>query len=281
MSAIKVYKLVPQKQFDQLLQKHNKNIFEGDNQPVQPQQKQLEESQRSVKSIQNENEMDYNDLSRQNNNLTELYSVPGTEMIKQGEGTTPLWIYDEQHTLPQYSKANKMVNSFSKYKNILKADMPENLKLTLKQYYNDKYNRSRESNNDLNTFDSDEENIQTTPQQAMNNYVDMQIGNSKKKLAAKVGEIMLNYPNHIRWDQTGRLTHPKFINTNVINLHILMSILIYVVREKEEQLQEVYNIIKPFYKKLLPFIKNKKVKQKIDLWEANKHKSNRNYIVMR
>ena len=265
MSTFKVYKLVPDKIYRDLVRDGNSKIPSHHHQKI--------EKERSVKSIQENNEMEFNKISNENeSNTANLYEAPSH--LQSGDGVIPpLWVFNDRNTLPQFSAPNKLVDSFSKYKKILDMDLPEKLKIQLAQYYNDKYNQARFKGNKLNNDDGDSDDDDgddvddvsyLNPEtRALDQAISKIRKNSKPKaiLAGRIGKIMLKSPKHIKWEGSGEISHPKYINN--LNLLKLLSCLVYARKGSVQELQDIFNLIRPFYKKIKDHIINKSVLAKI------------------
>ena len=225
MTTFKVYKLVPDKVYRDLVHDGNEKISSHNH--------QKNEKERSIRSIQENNEMDLKKISNENeSNTANLYEAPSH--LQSGDGLNhPLWVFNEQNTLPQYSTPKKLVDSFSKYKKILDMDLPEKLKIQLAQYYKDKYNHARFNDNDFNNennivdeYDDDDDDndiirdktFLNPRTRALEEAISKIRKNSKPKgvLAARIGKIMIKSPKLIKWEGTGDISHPK--------LHILHGI---------------------------------------------------------
>ena len=267
MSTFKVYKLVPDKVYRDLVHDGNSKI------PLNHHQKN--EKERSVKSIQENNEMEFNKISNENeSNTANLYEAPSH--LQSGDGLKPpLWVFNDRNTLPQFSVGNKLVDSFSKYKKILDMDLPEKLKIQLAQYYKEKYNHARFKGNEFNNDDGDSDDdgdddddddvgYLNPETRALEQVISKIRKNSKPKaiLAARIGKIMLKSPKHIKWEGSGEISFPKYINN--LNLLKLLSCLVYARKGSVQELQDIFNLIRPFYKKIKDHIINKSLLAKIN-----------------
>ena len=269
MTTFKVYKLVPDKVYRDLVHDGNEKIFSHHHH-------QNDEEDRSIKSIQENNEMEFKKISNENEtNTANLYEAPSSH-LQSGDGLIPpLWVFNDRNTLPQYSTPNKLVDTFSKYKKILDMDLPEKLKIQLAQYYKDKYNHARFNENEFNNgINSDDENdddddnddakIYLNPQKrALEEAISKIRKNSKPKgiLAARIGKIMIESPKFIKWEGTGDISHPKYANN--LNLFNLLSCLVYAKKGSTQELRDIFNLIRPFYKKIKDHIINKSIILKI------------------
>ena len=72
--------------------------------------------------------------------------------------SAPLWIYDDQTTLPKHSQGKKVDESFESYKNLLNNNtIPEHTKIQLLQFLKDKYDDARRPYGPLANIDEDDE----------------------------------------------------------------------------------------------------------------------------
>ena len=137
--SINSYKLVPVKMFEDL----TKNCQV----PV--------ENNRSIKSIIEESES-----INENSDKYPTVSLPPQMQLGEGRklGSAPLWIYEDQTTLPIYSQGKKVDDSFESYKNILNNNtIPEHTKIQLLQFLKDKYDDARRPYGPLANIDEDDE----------------------------------------------------------------------------------------------------------------------------
>ena len=141
--SINSYKLVPVKMFEDLIK--------GAQAPVP--------KSRSVSSIREESENNIPDVPS-----TQKYSTPNPPQMSMGGNKNvsapplPLWVYEDQGELPNYSQGKKVTDSFEEYTNMLDNNtIPEHIKIQLLQYLKDKYDKARmpcEPSADLDDIDT-------------------------------------------------------------------------------------------------------------------------------
>ena len=94
------------------------------------------DANRSIKSIIEDSE---------NKDTEPKYSTSVKPQTSTGGAqATPLWVYEDQDTLPNHSQAKKVTDSFESYKNVLDNNsIPGHIKVQLLQYLKDKYDKTR------------------------------------------------------------------------------------------------------------------------------------------
>ena len=265
MSGYKPYKLIPEKHYQDLVtEKKAKTLSSEENQGNH------ENNERSIKSIQENNEMEFNSISKENGvNISNLYGAPSPH-LKTGTGIKdPLWIYNNDNTLPQFSNPKKLMDSFTNYNKILDLDLPEKLKIKIAQYYRDKYDQTRNKSLELNEeYDDDSDygdndDVIIGPKAALDDAIKRIGQKSKQKmdLARKIGSILMKSAKFIKWDGSGEIIFPKYINE--INLFNFLTFIVYARKGSENDIQNVFNIIRPFFKKIEDYIQNRLLLAKI------------------
>ena len=277
MSGYKPYKLIPEKHYQDLInEKKCTNLAPHENQVNH------ENNERSIKSIQDNNEMEFNSLSKENGvNISNLYGAPSPH-LKTGRGLKdPLWVYDNDNTLPQFSNPKKLLDSFSNYNKILDLDLPEKLKVKIAQFYRDKYDNKRNKSIDRNDEDDDDDDddenyddndVIIAPKAALDVAL-KRIGQKSKvkmDLANKIASVLLKSSKYIKWDGSGQIIFPKYINE--INLFNLLSIIVYARKGSENDIQNIFNIIRPFFRKIEDYIQNRSLLDKIRGFRNKKNK---------
>ena len=246
MSGYKPYKLIPEKHYQDLInEKKCTNLAPHENQVNH------ENNERSIKSIQDNNEMEFNSLSKENGvNISNLYEAPSPH-LKTGRGIKdPLWVYDNDNTLPQFSNPKKLLDSFSNYNKILDLDLPEKLKVKIAQFYRDKYDNKRNKSIDKNDEDDDDDDDENyddndviiAPKAALDVAL-KRIGQKSKvkmDLANKIASVLLKSSKYIKWDGSGQIIFPKYINE--INLFNLLSI-IYMPEKDQKMIFKIFLIL--------------------------------------
>ena len=256
--SINSYKLVPVKMFE--------DILKNTHTPV--------EANRSIKSIIEDSEINTNNNNNiQNKDIEPKYSTPiNPQMSTGGAQTTPLWVYEDQNTLPSYSQAKKVADSFESYKNVLDNDsIPDRIKVQLLQYLKDKYNKTRTaiepSEDDDGVSDSVDPNYDG--HNILLQSIMTAMGPEKRNKAKSIISFFLSNNNVIKWNSEGEFTLPKYADTSIINLASLMRILLYSNVGTEREIEEVIHIIRPFYKSIKDFIVNKKILNRLNIFQEN------------
>merc|ERR1712055_546036 len=194
------------------------------------------------------------------------------QMSTGGAQTTPLWVYEDQNTLPSYSQAKKVADSFESYKNVLDNDsIPDRIKVQLLQYLKDKYNKTRTaiepSEDDDGVSDSVDPNYDGHSRLLQSTINAM--GPEKRNKAKSIISFFLSNNNVIKWNSEGEFTLPKYVDTSIINLGSLMRILLYANLGTEREVEEVIHIIRPFYKSIKDFIVNKRILNRLNIFQEN------------
>ena len=100
---------------------------------------------RSVSSIREASENNIQDVTS-----TQKYSTPTPPKMSMGGNKNvsstphPLWVYEDQTELPNYSQGKKVTDSFEEYTNMSDNNtIPEHIKIQLLQYLKDKYYKAK------------------------------------------------------------------------------------------------------------------------------------------
>ena len=116
-----------------------------------------EGNKRSINSI----------IEESQNNASNEYSGQkfstsnGPQMSSGGnkERANPLWVYEDQSTLPAFSQGKKVTDSFDSYRNILENNtIPEHIKIQLLHFLKDKYDKVRLSQDFFDESEDDDRN---------------------------------------------------------------------------------------------------------------------------
>ena len=249
--SINSYKLVPVKMFEDIMKGHT-----------------AVEANRSIKSIIEDSE---------NKDTEPKYSTSVKPQTSTGGAqATPLWVYEDQNTLPNYSQAKKVTDTFESYKNVLDNNsIPDHIKVQLLQYLKDKYNKTRGAFDPSEDDDDDEDNtgVNADPNYDGHNRLLRSImdamGPEKKNKAKSIISFFLSNNNVIRWNSEGEFTLPKYVNTSIINLGSLMRILLYANLGTEREVEEVIHVVRPFYKSIKDFIVNKRILRRLNIFQDN------------
>ena len=246
-------------------------------------------SGRSINSIQEQNASDITTLPRPPPPPTESVDLK-TGFGGHGSDNNLMWIHNDAHKLPQFSVQSKIADSYRAYNDILKSKVPDDLKIKLMQFYGDRYNNTRKApyggifaGHDSDDSESGDTITTVAPTQQRRQQGDALTAVSEviKKTSSKAMKVSVkNLANELikhdiffQWDVNGNITFPKSVNTNIINLHKLIRILIYVRSGTMPEHYEISNIIRPFYKKIKPFVRNKSILSKIEEWDRYKGSS--------
>ena len=89
-------------------------------------------------------------------------------------------------------------------------------------------------------------------------------------LANKIASVLLKSSKYIKWDGSGQIIFPKYINE--INLFNLLSIIVYARKGSENDIQNIFNIIRPFFRKIEDYIQNRSLLDKIRGFRNKKNK---------
>ena len=257
--SVESFKLVPVNMFKDLVSKTP----------------QLPENNRSINSIIEENQKDH-----KKDHLYTSSSSPKFFGEGQNRALPPLWVYEDQTTLPDYSLGQKVSNAFELYKDILNNnDIPSHLKISLLQHYKDKYDKARLSgdNFDQDMMDDEDDesrlNMNDKPTRIILDGIPLL---DKRRNAQEILRVFMNNRSIILWDSQGNFSLPKYIDNSKINLSSLIRILVYSNEGDDEAIEQTINIVKPFYKKIRSFINNKRVIQALDDFQYNVH--NKKYL---
>ena len=255
--SINSYKLVPVKMFEDILKNTHTSV----------------DANRSIKSIIEDSE---NNNNIQNKDTEPKYSTSiNPQTSTGGAQSTPLWVYEDQNTLPNYSQAKKVTDTFESYKNVLDNNsIPDHIKVQLLQYLKDKYDKTRTAFEPSEVDDDDDEagdyvdpNYDGHNRLLQSIITDM--GREKKNKAKSIISFFLSNNNVIKWNSEGEFTLPKYADTSIINLASLMRILLYSNVGTEREIEEVIHIIRPFYKSIKDFIVNKKILNRLNIFQEN------------
>ena len=249
--SINSYKLVPVKMFEDIMKGHT-----------------AVEANRSIKSIIEDSE---------NKDTEPKYSTSVKPQTSTGGAqATPLWVYEDQNTLPNYSQAKKVTDTFESYKNVLDNNsIPNHIKVQLLQYLKDKYDKTRGAFDPSEDDDDDDDNtgVNADPNYDGHNRLLRSImdamGPEKKNKAKSIISFFLSNNNVIRWNSEGEFTLPKYVDTSIINLGSLMRILLYANLGTEREVEEVIHVVRPFYKSIKDFIVNKRILRRLNIFQDN------------
>ena len=247
--SINSYKLVPVKMFEDIMKGHT--AVEGN---------------RSIKSIIEDSE---------NKDTEPKYSTSVKPQTSTGGAqATPLWVYEDQNTLPNYSQAKKVTDTFESYKNVLDNNsIPDHIKVQLLQYLKDKYDKTRGAFDPSEDDDDDNTGVNADPNYDGHNRLLQSImdamGPEKKNKAKSIISFFLSNNNVIRWNSEGEFTLPKYVDTSIINLGSLMRILLYANLGTEREVEEVIHVVRPFYKSIKDFIVNKRILRRLNIFQDN------------
>ena len=249
--SINSYKLVPVKMFEDIMKGHT-----------------AVEANRSIKSIIEDSE---------NKDTEPKYSTSVKPQTSTGGAqATPLWVYEDQNTLPNYSQAKKVTDTFESYKNVLDNNsIPDHIKVQLLQYLKDKYDKTRGAFDPSEDDDDDDDNtgVNADPNYDGHNRLLQSImdamGPEKKNKAKSIISFFLSNNNVIRWNSEGEFTLPKYVDTSIINLGSLMRILLYANLGTEREVEEVIHVVRPFYKSIKDFIVNKRILRRLNIFQDN------------
>ena len=249
--SINSYKLVPVKMFEDLMK--------NEQAPV--------ENNRSIKSIMEDPQ---NNIS--NDHSAQKYSTPSGPQMSMGgnkDRSTPLWVYEDQTILPNYSQGKKVTDSFESYQNMLNNNtVPEHIKIQLLQFLKDKYDKTRTSYETLEEHEEDIDPYYDGYDKILHSILDS-MGVEKRRKAMDIVQVFLNNNNLIRWNSEGDFILPKYVDNSTINLKSLLRTLLYVNVGSEPEIQSTITIIKPFYKSIKQYILNKKISRRIETIQDN------------
>ena len=255
--SINSYKLVPVKMFEDILKNTHTSV----------------DANRSIKSIIEDSE---NNNNIQNKDTEPKYSTSiNPQTSTGGAQSTPLWVYEDQNTLPIYSQAKKVTDTFESYKNVLDNNsIPDHIKVQLLQYLKDKYDKTRTAFEPSEVDDDDDEaGDNVDPNYDGHNRLLQSIitdmGREKKNKAKSIISFFLSNNNVIKWNSEGEFTLPKYADNSIINLGSLMRILLYANEGTEREIEEAIHIIRPFYKSIKDFIANKKIIRRLNIFQDN------------
>ena len=261
--SINTYKLVPLEAFEELTKKDNntKNTSgkspDTDNQPG-----------RSINSIIEENQKYINPPNssetavKYSTNVAPAIMSPNT---LKGGASGPQWVYEDANILPDFTLGKKVQDSFETYKDVLEnKTLPTRLKVLLLQYFKDKYDRTRLFGNSNNDDDNDDDDGDIDNLNYSNKYspaykVLTAAPADKRRIMLEILKILNNNKNYIDWDIDGNFKRPKFIDTNILNLGILLKTLTYAAQGTDNVIEEIVRVLRPLYKVLKPFIINRKI----------------------
>ena len=219
------------------------------------------ENNRSIKSI----------IDDPQNNITnghsdQKYSAPSGPQMSSGgnkESPNPLWVYDDQTIMPNYSQGKKVTDTFESYKNMLDSNtVPDHIKIQLLQFLKDKYDKTRAPYDNFE-LDVDEDPDYDTNVEILHSILDP-MGVQKRRKAKDIATVFLNNGNLIKWDSRGNFILPKYVDNSTINLKSLLRTLVYSNEGSEQEIQSTVEIIKPFFKSVKHLIVNKKILRRLE-----------------
>ena len=193
--------------------------------------------------------------------------------VTEGGGREHPIFLPDSNTLPQFSKAANIQRSFNNITDILNSDdMTDDLKLKLYNILKSKYDLTREDDNEtddeMDHYDHDKPLIDKR-----NNFVLQRILTKipkgvKYDSAINIGDVIVTKNKYISWNRNGKITTPD-TDENELDLEEFLKILVYSNKGTNAQIRLVVNIIKPFYKSIERYVKNKQIKRSIDQWHLN------------
>ena len=235
--SVNSYKLVPVKMFEDIMKK------------TQP----APDQNRSISSII---ENSQNDIS--NDLPSQKFSTSTGPQMSVGQGNeynSPMWVYENQSILPDYSQGRKVSESLESYKKMLDDEtIPEHIKIQLLQFFRDRYDKSRLP---YDTADPIEEG---DPNAVLHSILEP-MSVYKKNKASKIIKVFLNNSNVITWNSMGEFILPRYAT---INLRSLLRTLVYANEGSDREILSTVEIIKPFYKHIKQDIVNKKVISRLE-----------------
>ena len=186
------------------------------------------------------------------------------EETKAGEGFKQkgpnlYWTLNDETKLPQYSVQTKIDNSFNEYEQILNSNIPEHLKITLMQYYRQKYNNSKLTslNEDMKDVDIADEIEKVGMETTILKFPTQ----GKRTLARNILIKLSQMKDFITWDKLGDITNPAIHLDSIKNLKDFISILIFAKHGTSDEIMNVYQIIEPFYSEIASYIVNTRIKK--------------------
>ena len=247
--SINSYKLVPVKMFEDLIRDGRIPLGKG----------------RSVSSIREASENNIQDVTS-----TQKYSTPTPPEMSMGEGDKnvssgphPLWVYEDQTELPNYSQGKKVTDYFAEYTDMLNNNtVPDHIKVQLLQYLKDKYDKvkiPREPSDELDDIDGNYDAYDKKTQSILNS-----MSVEKRAKALDIVRVFQNNTNLIRWNSAGDFLLPKYVDTSAINLNSLLKTLLYAGAGTAREILATIDIIEPFYKSIKHNIVNKKITSRLD-----------------
>ena len=247
--AMKTFKLVPIKQYEDLVARVNPS----------PHTPPATKNTRSLTDIQQE----YSQIGQGvESDIQQEYSQIGQGVV---------WTNQNENILPQFSKQAKLESSFDQYKSILEAKIPDDLKIKLLNYYRMKYDNTKRPK--THEEHDDNETIQTSNDFDMKHAISNILSETPLNMRPKINKlatVLLNKPKYLEWDVDMKIIKPQNVDHSIMDIRNLLNILIYANRGSQNEITQILPIIKPFYKDILRFIRNKKILKKIELWDIYK-----------
>ena len=127
------------------------------------------------------------------------------------------------------------------------TSIPEDLKIKLYMVLRQKYDQSKE--NIENKIENDDGNDDATSHRGALGKVIADLHSTKAKAGYTLANILLDHPQHIRWNSDGIITHPILEKNKAFNLKMLVKSVLYKKTPKSHT-DIALRIIKPFYEKL-------------------------------
>merc|ERR1712215_380141 len=125
--------------------------------------------------------------------------------------SSPLWVYQDQSILPNYSQGKKVTDSFESYKNMLDNDtVPEHIKIQLLQFLRDKYDKTRSS---YDTVEIEEESNYDDYDKILHATLDP-MSTDKRRRALDIVTVFRNNSNLIRWNPRGGIHITKYVDNS-------------------------------------------------------------------
>ena len=262
--SLNTYKLVPLEAFEELTKNDNNTKNTSGISPDTDNQ-----SGRSINSIIEENQK-YINPSNSSDTVVKYSTKVAPATISpntlKGGASGPQWVYGDANVLPDFTLGKKVQDSFETYKDVLDdKTIPTRLKVLLLQYFKDKYDRTRLFGNNYNDDDNDDDDNDDIDylnygKKYSPAYNVLRLAPAdKRRIMSEILKILNNNKNYIDWDIDGNFKRPKFVDTNILNLGVLLKTLTYAAYGTSNVIEEIVQVLRPLYKVLKPFIINRKI----------------------
>lgn len=305
-STIKQYKLVPAKIYDNLMGQQNKDIniindeLDNKNSDCTPitsnidirsindiQEKALSQKQSLSQMVNrskhriNSNPADQPDKKIMGINNSDDAN-PANHILRNADGNVLSWTHNTATQLPKYSQQSKIEDTHDQYNYILNANnIPQNIKMKLMEYMYNKYKMSKQPNHlhDMNEsiISSDDEcnrsisNINENDQKAAITDVISATPPGMLNITNKLATQLMRQKKYIQWSADGEILYPvEFYKSKIITIDKLIRILIYPDVGGQNELRAVQTLIKPFYKSIKSYVKNKNIQSAMALLDYHK-----------